>query len=106
MKKNCWEHKNCGRWPNGPKATEFGICPVTIDTNLHGAHGGQQAGRACWVVAGSLCGGRVQGSYAEKMNNCWKCDFMNIVKQEEEPTPKGFSHTRLGMERSIQRSAG
>ena len=61
------------------------------------------AGRACWAIAGSLCGGKIQGTYAQKLNNCWRCDFMNKVKQEEEPTNFGFSHTRLGMERSIEK---
>ncbi len=63
-------------------------------------HGGKAPGRACWVVAGSLCGGKVQGTYAEKLLNCWKCDFMNAVKKEEEETETGFSHTRLGIERA------
>jgi hypothetical protein len=57
------------------------------------------AGRACWVVAGSLCGGKVQGTYASKLNNCWRCEFMNKVKQEEDREPFGFSTTRLGLQR-------
>jgi hypothetical protein len=28
---------------------------------------------------------------------------MNKVKQEEDPAPFGFSHTRLGMERSLEK---
>ena len=106
-KKNCWEHKNCGRQPGGHKAKELGVCPVTTHQVLHGAHSGTNGGRACWVVAGSLCGGKVQGTYAEKLSSCWRCDFMNLVKKEEEPAELGFSATILGMERSIakQRSA-
>jgi len=105
-KVNCWEHKRCGRWPGGPKSVELGICPVTTHQALEGAHGGSKAGRACWVVAGSLCGGRIQGTYAEKLTNCWRCDFMNIVKKEEEPSSVGFSHTRLGIERTLQKRPG
>ena len=103
MKMNCWEFKKCGRQPGGPKAAELGVCPAAVSTVLNGAHGGQNAGRACWVVAGSLCGGKIQGTYAKKLLNCWRCEFMNKVKQEEEPAELGFSHTRLGMERSIER---
>jgi len=103
MKKNCWEHKNCGRQPGGHKAHDLGICPVTINQELHGAHGGTNAGRACWVVAGSLCGGKVQGTYAQKLTNCWRCDFMNQVKKDEEPATYGFSATRLGMEKVIEK---
>jgi hypothetical protein len=103
LKKNCWEHKKCGRQPGGHKAEELGICPVTTYAELNGAHGGKNAGRACWAIAGSLCGGKIQGTYAQKLNNCWRCDFMNAVKKEEDPSPVGFSATRLGMERSIQK---
>ena len=103
MKKNCWEHKKCGRQPGGNKAEELGICPVTTYKELDGAHEGRNAGRACWAIAGSLCGGKIQGTYAQKLHNCWRCDFMNSVKKEEEPAPFGFSATRLGMERSIEK---
>lgn len=102
-KLNCWEYKKCGRQPDGHKAHELGVCPATTEQLLDGAHGGKNAGRACWVVAGSLCGGRIQGTYARKLLNCWRCEFMNAVKQEEESTPLGFSHTRLGMERALQK---
>ena len=102
-KKNCWEHKNCGRQPGGSKVAELGVCPVTTYSELHGAHDGKNAGRACWAIAGSLCGGKIQGTYAQKLSNCWRCDFMNAVKQEEEPTPLGFSATRLGMDKSLEK---
>lgn len=99
MKQNCWEFKKCGREPGGKKAAELGVCSATILQELDGIHGGKNAGRACWVVAGSLCGGKIQGTYAQKLANCWRCEFMNRVKQEEEGAEAGFSHTRLGMER-------
>lgn len=103
IKLNCWEFKKCGRQPGGHKAAELGICPVTTYQGLNGAHGGKNAGRACWVVAGSLCGGKIQGTFAQKLHNCWRCDFMNTVKKDEDPTPLGFSHTRLGMEKAIEK---
>ncbi len=103
VRENCWEHTNCGRYPGGPRAKELGVCPVTVHEELHGAHGGKNAGRACWVIAGSLCGGRIQGTYAQKLNNCWRCEFFNAVKQQEDPTTHGFSATRLGMERAIEK---
>jgi hypothetical protein len=103
MKVNCGEFKGCGRQPGGVRAKELGVCPVTTHSELTGVHGGANAGRACWVVAGSLCGGKIQGHYAQKLNNCWRCDFLNRVKQEEDPTAEGFSVTRLGMERSLQK---
>ena len=102
-KKNCWEHKNCGRQPGGHKEKELGICPVTVMIEMDGAHDGKNGGRACWAIAGSLCGGKVQGTYAQKLTNCWRCDFMVTVKKEEDSSQYGFSATRLGMERALEK---
>ncbi len=104
MKQNCWEVKRCGREPGGAKTAELGVCPVPADNSLNGAHGGKNAGRACWVIAGTLCGGKVQGTFANKLHNCWRCEFMNQVKKEEDPDVFGFSATRLGMERSLEKA--
>lgn len=102
---NCWEFKQCGREPGGTRVEQLGVCPVTKHERLNGSHGGKNAGRACWVVAGSLCGGKIQGTFAQKLRNCWSCDFMNAVKMDEEPTPLGFSHTLLGMERALTKQS-
>ena len=83
MKKNCWEYKKCGREPGGEKVRELGICPAATEKRLDGIHGGKNAGRCCWVVAGTLCKGEVQGSFAKKFRNCQVCDFYELVKQEE-----------------------
>jgi hypothetical protein len=85
-KKNCWEAKKCGREPGGAKAGEMGICPVTVETKLDGVHGDRCAGRACWVVAGSLCGGTVQGTFAAKFEDCENCEFYAAVREEELPS--------------------
>jgi hypothetical protein len=103
MKQSCWEFKKCGREPGGQKEFELGTCCVTTYSLLHGMHGGRNAGRACWVVGGSLCGGKVQGDEEQKRAACWECEFLKMVRKEEEPTPVGFSHTRLGMDRVLQR---
>ena len=84
MKKiNCWEHKRCGREPGGIKVHELGVCPASEEERLDGTHDGTNAGRACWTIAGSMCGGTVQGTFAEKYGNCVLCDFFNLVKMEE-----------------------
>ena len=80
---NCWEIKKCGREPGGVNVEELGVCPATTESRLDGTHGGKNAGRACWVVAGSMCGGKIQGTYAEKYANCSKCEFFMKVKSEE-----------------------
>ena len=61
---NCWEFKGCGREAGGAKAKELGVCPAYPS---HGTH--------CARIAGTLCGGKVQGSFAMKLVNCMQCDF-------------------------------
>jgi len=80
---NCWEHKKCGRQPGGAKVKELGVCPVATSNRANGLNHGCNGGRACWVIAGSLCGGKVQGSFASKMSSCMACDFYLAVKAEE-----------------------
>ena len=92
MKRNCWEHKKCGREPGGAKADELGVCPVTTATCLDEMHGGRMGGRTCWVVTGTLCGGKVQGSLAQKAKNCTACDFYKIVTDEEGMNIKSSNH--------------
>jgi len=82
-KVNCWDFKKCGRIPGGTHEKDLGVCPVHGEKRLDDVHEGRNAGRACWVVAGTLCGGKVQGSFAKKYESCEKCDFYQGVKKEE-----------------------
>ncbi len=61
---NCWELKKCEREPGGAKVAEFGVCPAAS----------MDAGDACWLIAGTFCGGSVQGTFAQKEANCISCD--------------------------------
>lgn len=87
MKKNCWDFKQCGRQPGGNKTSELGVCPACNEKKLDGVHAGRNAGRSCWVVAGTFCGGEKQGSFASKLSSCMACDFYRSVKDVE---GKGF----------------
>ncbi|MCP4630374.1 MAG: methyl-accepting chemotaxis protein [bacterium] len=80
---NCWDFKKCGRQPGGEKAAELGICPAATDAVHDGYNSGDNSGRYCWKIAGTLCGGVVQGEFAAKALNCQKCDFYLTVKDEE-----------------------
>ena len=82
-KKNCWEIKKCGREPGGARAMEMGICTAAVDTISDGRNDGTNAGRYCWRVAGTFCGGQVQGSMADKIMDCVECEFFLQVKEEE-----------------------
>ena len=84
-KRNCWEFKKCGREPGGAHVAEFGVCPAAVEPKLDDVHGGKNAGRACWVVAGTLCKGQVQGTFAAKFGACETCEFYLAVREEEFP---------------------
>lgn len=73
----------CGREPGGRKCSELGVCPASADTSYHGINRGKNAGRICWAVAGTFCGGGVQGSFAEKRESCIACDFYKKVQIQE-----------------------
>jgi len=82
-KLNCWEFKKCGREPGGASVAKLGICIAADNQEFDGLNNGKQGGRICWALAGTLCGGSVQGVFAEKMANCATCDFYNKVLNEE-----------------------
>jgi len=84
-KQNCWDFKKCGRQPGGAKVSELGVCPVATEVRTNGMNSGRNGGRVCWAIAGSLCGGQVQGSFVSKLGNCMKCEFYQLVGMEEGP---------------------
>ncbi len=61
---NCREFKHCGREAGGAKAAHPGVCPA------HPDYGNVRA-----RIAGTLCGGVVQGTFAAKVANCIRCGF-------------------------------
>lgn len=83
MKKNCWEFMECGRELLGKNVKELGICPAATYEKLDGANGGINAGRTCWLIAGTFCGGEIQGTFARKCQNCIECEFYRSVNSEE-----------------------
>ncbi|MDP2940376.1 MAG: hypothetical protein Q8O13_09940 [Candidatus Omnitrophota bacterium] len=86
-KLNCWEFMKCGREQGGEKVNELGVCPAAIETSANGLNEGKNAGRICWAVSGTFCGGKVQGTFAKKKQSCMECEFFKMVEQEE---GKGF----------------
>jgi hypothetical protein len=75
---NCWDFFKC--------AAE---CPVRTEKKLHKVHRGMNAGRACWVVAGTMCGGSRQGTHVDK-KGCLACEFYKKVQKEEFSATDGF----------------
>ena len=87
MKTNCWEFKKCGREFGGIKVKEMGVCAAATEKRINGINNGFNGGRGCWAVAGTLCGGTVQGTFSLKMTNCMACDFYKTVFKEEKNNP-------------------
>ncbi len=78
---NCWEFKKCGREAGGAKAGKLGVCPAYPDQGKH-----------CARVAGTMCGDKVQGSFAMKLPTCMQCDFYKSPNYDRKYT--GFSGGR------------
>lgn len=74
---NCWEFKECGREKGGKNAEKLGQCPAWPD---HGTH--------CARITGTLCGGEVQGCFAQKLSNCLRCDFYQSEDYERKAPKK------------------
>lgn len=62
----CWEHMKCGQ--EVEKA-----CPVVL----------LEAGRACWNVSQTLCGGKRQSESSTKLPLCLKCEFFLKLNRGE-----------------------
>lgn len=83
MHKNCWEVMNCGREPGGINEKTLGPCKVPLFEKADGLNNGVNGGRVCWAVAGTQCGGNVEGTFAKIQNSCLCCGFYQIVTTEE-----------------------
>lgn len=61
----------CGREKDGNKMTELGEC-IASRENL---------GHSCWAIAGTLCGGKVQGTMAQKLGYCTACKVHKLYNR-------------------------
>ncbi|RTZ96370.1 MAG: hypothetical protein DSY90_10680 [Deltaproteobacteria bacterium] len=99
---NCWEYMQCHREPGGTRVEKSGICPAAAQRAFNGFNRGINAGRACWLVAGTFCRNRCQGSFAEKQSSCRECVFYKKIHLEEGSTQLSLSplkitaHTHIG----------
>ena len=64
----CWEYMKCGRDKDATTK-----CPAYPNF-----------GRVCWAVAGTFCEGKVQGTFAQKYEDCGKCDFYQMARKKKE----------------------
>lgn len=84
IKRNCWDVRQCSRIPGGDKVGECGVCPAFTAENVNGVNGGENGGRFCWTITGTLCDGEKQPVFALKIQKCLLCDFFNQVAEEED----------------------
>jgi len=61
----CWDYMKCGRDKDATAK-----CPAY-----------PHFGRICWAVAGTFCEGKVQGTFAQKNEDCRKCNFYQQAKK-------------------------
>ncbi len=59
---DCWAFKNCGR----EKTKD---CPAVIHNK----------GKECWLVSGTMCEGKIQGTFAKKIKSCIECDYYKFI---------------------------
>ncbi len=70
---NCWEIKKCERQKGGKKVNELGECIASKEG----------MGHSCWAVAGTLCGGKIQGTTAQKIGYCTICEVHEIYNRSK-----------------------
>jgi len=83
QKQNCWEVMKCERQVGGAQVKDLGVCSAAIEESANGINGGYNGGRLCWAIAGTLCGGKKQGTFAEKRKTCMMCEFYSKVFKEQ-----------------------
>jgi two-component system NtrC family sensor kinase len=67
LEMKCWEYMKCGRDKDASLK-----CPAYPNF-----------GRVCWAVAGTFCEGKVQGTFAQKYEDCQKCEFYEKTKEKK-----------------------
>ena len=78
---DCWEFMKCGREHGGANVHELGACQAYPNN-----------GKQYASIAGTLCGGEVQGTFAMKIFDCVKCEFYKS---------KHYQHSNLNLQAVI-----
>ncbi len=74
--KNCWEFMGCQQGG--------GKCRASNETKLHGIHGGDNAGRACWGLPRTMCRKASSATAMEPHEPlCEECPFFQQVVNEQ-----------------------
>ncbi len=68
-KTKCWQCLGCGIETDPAKR-----CPAY-----------PYFGRICWAIAGTMCQGKISGTYAEKISDCRQCPFFKRCHMPDNP---------------------
>ena len=60
------------------------MCPAAQPSEYDGTNEGTHSGRFCWIVAGTFCGGELQGTCAKKLMSCLECEFLRQVNEDQD----------------------
>lgn len=69
----------CNRGPEQGDAA----CPAASDIIFDGMNDGRNAGRSCWLIAGTDCKGETKGTFAKTYENCRSCGFFKQVRSQK-----------------------
>ena len=69
--------------PGMQDVSDRGPCPAATAKEYDGVNDGQNGGRFCWAISGTLCDGDVQGTYAKKFLSCLSCHVFTQMQEEE-----------------------
>jgi len=61
----------------GSRIYEHGPCPGALSPDVH-----------CWLVAGTMCSGNVEGTFALKYESCIICDYYNKMQESIAKQPR------------------
>jgi hypothetical protein len=67
-KMRCWNYNECGHEKDS-------LCPAVAGNT----------GKPCWLVAKTLCGGKVHGRHAQRTKSCEGCAFYIYIHLRSRP---------------------
>lgn len=68
---NCWVIKKCERQKGGKKVYELGECIASK----------YEMGHSCWAITGTLCSGKIEGTFAQKVDFCTSCKVYHLYNR-------------------------
>ena len=80
---NCWEFKKCERHKGGKNVNDLGECIASKEG----------MGHSCWAIAGTLCGGKIQGEIVKKNEFCTSCEVYEIYNRSKGKLGKSVQTT-------------